>query len=150
MKKFKKMIAYAFTCLGMSVLAVGGIMMMLGVRPFITMSGSMEPKIKTGSLCFVNTKASFYDMEVGDIIAFETASGAMVTHRVIREEDRGLVLVTKGDNNDVEDGPTTTVDNFRGETLFSIPYVGYILIAIQKPKYKIMAGIIVAALIFLV
>lgn len=149
-KKVKDIIMDALTYTVIAVLIAGGIMMALGIRPFITMSGSMEPKIKTGSVCFVNTRASFYDVAEGDVIAFQTASGGLVTHRVIGAEDDGMVLVTKGDNNDVEDGPTTTVENFRGETLFSIPYIGYALAALQKPQYKIMAGVVVAALVLLV
>ena len=150
MKKVKRIITDALTYLGIVVLVAGGIMMLFGIRPFITMSGSMEPKIKTGSLCFVDTRASFNDVEVGDVIAFEVPSGALVTHRVIEKEEKGMVLVTKGDNNDVEDGATTTIENFRGETLFSIPYVGYALAAIRKPQFKMMAGILVVSLILFI
>lgn len=73
-----------------------------------------------------------------------------MTHRVISAEENGMILVTKGDNNDVEDGPTTTVENFCGKTLFSIPYAGYALAALQKPQYKVMAGIVITALISLI
>lgn len=150
MEKIKNIITTVCTYLGVTILVIGAVLMAFGIRPFITMSGSMEPKIQTGSLCFVNTRASFYEMQEGDIIAFEAPSGALVTHRVFGKEDDGRVLVTKGDNNDVEDGPTTTVENFRGETLCSIPYVGYALAALQKPQYKMMMVIIVSALILLV
>ena len=150
MRKIKKMVTDTVTYLAMIILIVGVVMILFGVRTFITMSGSMEPNIQTGSLCFVNTRASFDDVEEGDVIAFEAPSGALVTHRVIGKDENGLVLVTKGDNNDVEDGATTTMENFRGETLFSIPYLGYILSLFQKPQYKMMMGIVVTALILLI
>ena len=124
-------------------------MIAIGLRPFIVISGSMEPEIKTGSICFVNTRASFYEVKKGDVIAFKAPSGALVTHRVIGAEENGRILVTKGDNNDVEDGQTTTVENFCGKTLFSIPYAGYVVAALQEPKYKIMAGIVITALVLL-
>ena len=138
LRKVKNIITNVLTYLGIAVLVAGGVMLMCGIRPYITMSGSMEPDIQTGSICFVNTHASFYDVQKGDVIAFQTASGALVTHRVIGVEENGMVLVTKGDNNDVEDGPTTTVENFRGETLFSIPYVGYVLAVVQQLKEKLL------------
>ena len=136
--KVKNIIMNVLTYLGIAVLAAGGVMLMCGIRPYITMSGSMEPDIQTGSICFVNTHASFYDVQKGDVIAFQTVSGALVTHRVIGVEENGMVLVTKGDNNDVEDGPTTTVENFRGETLFSIPYLGYLLAVVHQLKEKLL------------
>lgn len=138
------------TYLVIVILIAGGILMASGIRPYITMSGSMEPKIKTGSVCFVNTRASFYDVEIDDVIAFKAPSGVLVTHRVISAEENGMVLITKGDNNDVEDGTTTTVENFRGKTLFSIPYAGYVLATLQKPQCKMMVGIVITALILLV
>ena len=150
LRKIKNMVTEAVAYLGIIILILGSAMMIFGVRTFITMSGSMEPNIQTGSLCFVNTRASFDDVEEGDVIAFETSSGALVTHRVIGKDENGLVLVTKGDNNDVEDGPTTTMENFRGETLFSIPYLGYALSLFQKTQYKMMLGIVVAALLLLI
>lgn len=149
MKKIRNMIMDIVTCLLIVSMTAVGIMLLVGIRPYITMSGSMEPEIQTGSICFVNTRASFYDVEQNDIIAFETSSGTLVTHRVIGAEENGMILVTKGDNNDVEDGPTTTVENFRGKTLFSIPYVGYLFSTFQKTQYQIMAGILSAALLAL-
>ncbi len=150
MKKFKNIVTNVGTYLGITILVVWAALMAFGIRTFITMSGSMEPKIQTGSLCFVNTNASFESIQEGDIIAFEAPSGALVTHRVIGKEENGRVLVTKGDNNDIEDGPTTTAKNFRGETLFSIPYAGYALATLQKPQYKMMTMIVMIALVLLI
>lgn len=107
------------------------IMFGTGVRPYITMSGSMEPEIMTGSICFVNTKADYDDIDVGDVIAYEKSSG-LVTHRVIAISESGFE--TKGDANDVSDGISTQRSNFKGKTLFSIPYLGYAVRTLQKPQ----------------
>ncbi len=112
-----------------------------GIKPYITMSGSMEPAIQTGSVCFVNIKADYDDMKTGDVIAYRTSAGGLVTHRVISVREEGLE--TKGDNNDVSDGVSTTALNFHGETLFSVPYVGYVLKALQKPVNFAMIIIVV-------
>lgn len=111
-----------FICLGISVL-IFAILHLMGMRSFVVLSGSMEPSIKTGSLAFVDVGYDFDDVTVGDVIAFEVESGAMITHRVVSIEDG--FLETKGDNNDSSDGFTTSKDNFRGVTKISIPWLGY-------------------------
>jgi len=111
------------------------IIFIYGVRPYITMSGSMEPDIKTGSICFVDTKAVYEDMEEGDVIAFESVSGSMVTHRVIGVTEEGIE--TKGDANDISDGVTTNEDNFRGKTIYSIPYIGYLVMIFQQAPVRV-------------
>lgn len=99
------------------------ILFLLGVRPYIVLSGSMEPAVHVGSLCFVNTRAAYEDIREEDIIVYETANGTMVAHRAISVSDIGIE--TKGDANKVSDGITTTQGNFRGKTIFSIPGIGY-------------------------
>lgn len=130
----------------LAILVAGLILFALGIKPYITMSGSMEPEIHTGSVCFVDTKATYTEIQVGEVIAFEASTGGLVTHRVIAITNEGME--TKGDSNDVTDGVSTTPANFRGKTLFSIPYVGYVIKALQKPLY-IAIGCIVLLGIFL-
>ena len=120
--------------------------MACGIHPFITMSGSMEPSIHTGSLCIVDTKATYDEIEVGDVIAFRISTGALVTHRVISITDEGLE--TQGDANDISDGISTTTENFYGETIFSIPYMGYAMAWLNELQNKLI--VIVIALMFLV
>lgn len=129
------------------VLAVAvGVLFVCGVHPYITMSGSMEPEIHTGSVCFVNTKADYNIIQIGDVIAYETSLGELVTHGVIGVTPEGLR--TKGINNEVSDGISTTAENFRGKILFSVPYAGYVLKALQHPQV-FSAVIVLIASIFL-
>ena len=101
----------------------------------------MEPTFLTGSLCFVDTKSDYDEVKVGDIIAFKLQD-SLVTHRVIE-----ILPVTKGDNNDISDGLTTTKDNFVGENILALPYLGYGLSWIQTKKGKILTVTVVLALI---
>lgn len=128
----------------LAALLAAVILFVLGIKPYITMSGSMEPEVMTGSVCFVNTKANYEEVETGDVIAFQTALGGLVTHRVISVTEHGLE--TKGDNNESSDGISTTADNFRGQTVFSVPYLGYALKALQQPKNFIIVIIVVAGI----
>ena len=105
-------------------LAVWSVSVVLGIRSYIVLSGSMEPAIPTGSVCFVNTCVNYEDVKEGDVIAF-FHGGGMVTHRVLQVTEQGLE--TKGDANGRSDGITTGPDNFHGKTIFHIPYVGYMV-----------------------
>lgn len=95
-----------------------------GIRPYIVLSGSMEPAVKTGSLCFVDVDASYEEVQTGDVAAFESAGGSPAAHRVIRITEEGIE--TKGDANRVSDGVVVTETNYLGKVLFSVPYAGYV------------------------
>lgn len=147
MKKINNFLAWAVDVIFypfLTIVLVSIILFFCGVRPYITMSGSMEPEIRTGSICFVNTKAKYSDIGEGDIIAYQTSNGGLVTHRVISIADKGME--TKGDANDVSDGITTTAANFHGKTLFSIPCVGYIMRFLQQPTVIAIALILIAGI----
>lgn len=118
-----------------------------GCTPYIVLSGSMEPNIKTGSLCVVDTKAAFHEIKTGDVIAFETGSGSLVTHRAVAFRDG--IIETKGDANAVTDGLTTSEANFRGRTICSIPYLGYVLSWLRTGRGKVLAVTGVATLALL-
>lgn len=101
----------------------------LGFKPYVVRSGSMEPEIHTASVAVVNENVNFYDIEVGDVVAFKLQTGELVTHRVIEitKIDGITHFMTKGDNNDVADGYTTNIQNYYGKTEFSIPNLGYFM-----------------------
>lgn len=103
--------------------------MCFGIMPFGVMSGSMEPKIKTGSVCYVNTRAE--DFHTGDIITFKTG-GKTVTHRIIGKS--GNALMTKGDANRVSDPWTVNQSQIIGKAMASVPYAGYVVKTLQTRK----------------
>lgn len=117
----------------------------IGMQPYVVESGSMEPEIKTGSICFVNKHAKYEDIKVGDIIAFKLETGEFATHRVCDITEDGIH--TKGDANRVPDDIITTRDTFIGKNLFSIPNVGIIIKVIQTPSGKIILGTIIIVLL---
>lgn len=135
MKKLARIlgnIIFILFIVGSFSLLVGSL---FGVNPYIVLSGSMEPSIKTGSLCFIDTNIKYDDIKVGDIIAYKKGTD-MITHRVVSITQDGMV--TKGDNNDVSDGISVNGDNYFGKTQFSIPYLGYIVEFIQVHKGTIL------------
>ena len=141
----KKFIVNTAIFLLIGVIAAYFIAFVMGYHPYITISGSMEPVIHTGSVCYVDTNVEFDDVKKGDIVAFQTVDGAAVTHRAITVTEDAIE--TKGDANDVSDGYTTTRDNYLGVTIFSIPYLGYGVKYLQQPVGKIMVGVVILAII---
>ena len=115
-----------------------------GIQPYVVETGSMEPTLKTGSLCFVNKRVEFKDMKKGDIIAFKLDSGSFATHRIEKVTDQGFI--TKGDANSAVDNIVVTNNDFIGKNVFSIPGVGKIVKNTQTPSGKIILGTVVVVL----
>ena len=144
MKIIKKIIDVLTTL----IICVGGLFLILyifGIVPYVVLSGSMEPTIETGSVCFINKHAKIENIKERDIIAFKMKDGTLVTHRAIKIDDSGIV--TKGDNNKVADSNVVNKGNFVGKNLFWIPKVGYVVKAFQTTKGKIIAGALIVLLL---
>lgn len=75
----------------------------LGYKPFIVLSGSMEPSIMTGDMVFVK-ETDPDSLKVGDVIAYKSGS-SVVTHRIVevKSENGETRYVTQGDANNAAD-----------------------------------------------
>jgi signal peptidase len=101
-----------------------------GVRMFVVISGSMEPKIKAGSVVVIKSQKTYKE---GDIITFLTDLRAdiknvnsVVTHRIfsVHDDEGRATYKTKGDANDTPDLEMITQSQVLGKALFSIPLIG--------------------------
>ncbi len=115
---------------------------------FLVESGSMEPKIKIGSVAVVKPQAEY---EAGDIISFRSSlrENAPTTHRIydIREVDGETRFITKGDANNAPDRREVRESEVIGKMLFSVPFVGYAVSAAQKPLGFVLIIVIPATMI---
>ena len=147
----RKILRYCIdTIIGIVVLlglSITVLYFVVGWKPYIVESGSMESAIHTGSIVFVDTGYDFSDVEVDDVIAFTRVDGKAVTHRVVSIEN-GL-LETKGDANKVSDGFTTNEDNFIGKSIFSVPGLGYIFRFFSSTRGRIVGVTAIIALFLL-
>ena len=110
-------------------------------------SGSMEPNIPTWSLCFVNVWKPYEDIEEGDVVVYTRKSDGMrIIHRVIEITDDALV--TKGDANRIDDGPSVTPDNLYGKYIFHIPKIGKPLAMMKTPAGIAVTAVVVLGLLF--
>ncbi len=129
---------------------------LIGLKPFVVLSGSMRPTYEVGSLIYVRS-VDYKELEVGDPITYMASQDTVVTHRIIEvlvdEEDPDTIrYFTKGDANDAPDGTSIHYKNIIGKPVFSIPYLGYVSNFIQNPPgmyVAIAAGAILILLVFL-
>ena len=116
-----------------------------GIVPYVVLSGSMEPRIQTGSLSFININTPYEKIINYDIIAYRLENKTLVTHRVVNKTKDGLE--TQGDNNNLKDGIITTKENYVGKNIFWIPKVGFALRALQTARGKVILGTIIVFLL---
>ena len=122
----------------------------VGIRPYVVLSASMEPKIMTGSLAYVqkaDSKILFSSMleykepGEGDIVAFNQGTGdnaITVVHRIQSIDSEGNYTM-KGDNNKSDDIATIKKDQIIGNFKWSIPYLGYFTTWLQSKKGLVIA-----------
>lgn len=128
----------------------------VGLQPYVVLSGSMEPTYHVGSLIYVKS-VDYKDLKVGDPITYMVSQDTVVTHRIIEvlvdEEDPETIrYFTKGDANDVPDGSSVHYKNIIGKPVFSIPKLGYLSNYIQNPPgtyVAIAGGALLIMLVFL-
>lgn len=106
----------------------------LGIKPFIVFTNSMEPVYSDGDLLFtkiVDPKS----INKGDIISFRDAEDTVVTHRVVKivEQNGKKFYKTKGDAALKEDEGLVDINKIEGAYVSKIPKVGKILYVYQKP-----------------
>lgn len=117
-----------------------------GLRLCAVVSGSMEPNLPTWSLCLVNSKTAYEDVEVGDIVVYYRRSDNLrIIHRVIAVYPEGME--TKGDANAISDGVSVDENNLYGKMLGFVPYLGYLTRLTATLPGKAVIVIAIAALI---
>lgn len=120
----------------------------LGYKPFIIVSGSMEPTIKTNDIV-ITKEIKQEDIQKGDILSYKSKDNLIITHRVIDiiENETEEEYIFKGDNNNVEDIKSVKYSEIEGEYLFSIPLIGSIALYVQTPT-GLAASILIIFLIY--
>ncbi len=123
--------------------------LILGYRPVVVLSGSMEPTYKVGSVIYYKD-TPFEEIEVGDPITFHGEdSEVLVTHRVVEKLEAERAFGTEGDANGSRDPGNVSYENVVGEaTKFCIPYAGYFVNYGRQPAAMIaMAAILLLSML---
>ncbi len=103
----------------------------IGYRPLVVLSGSMEPILKVGGILYYQ-KINIEDYKKGDILVYATEDH-IISHRIVDITNDGFI--TKGDNNKVLDSKVNLNQVLGKGTNFSIPYIGYYADFIYNHKY---------------
>ena len=102
-----------------------GAPILMGYRPMVVLSGSMEPAYPTGSITWYK-KAGFAAIQVGDTITMRIGEASLATHRVIEKDETAQSFTTKGDANPSPDNEPVPYARVMGKTAaFKIPFVGF-------------------------
>src|SRR5699024_3940683 len=111
----------------LSAKASGGEPTIFNYQMKIVVSGSMEPKIQTGSVILNKLPESDTSYEKGDIITFHS-DDKLITHRItdIKEVNGEEIYQTKGDNNNAPDADYVSKADIVGKYAgITIPKLGY-------------------------
>ena len=105
------------------------------VRPYVILTGSMEPVIYPGDVVLVERYIE--NLQVGDVIQFSSGND-YVFHRVIEivEEDGKTFYQTKGDNNSAEDAELVEAQNIKGRMTEVVPKIGYLALFFRNADAK--------------
>lgn len=114
----------------------------VGFRPFIVASGSMEPTYRVNGLVIVHND-NFDDIKVDDVVAFRSKGlgGKPALHRVVAVLGEGdqKNLVTKGDSNQEPDGTTVDKDDYMGRAVWHTNLTAVYFSILQQPAGWIRA-----------
>lgn len=117
-------------------------------RVLTVLSGSMEPKIKVGSLTVVKPATNY---TIDDIITYKDSKDPtkFTTHRIVGEntENNQTNYITQGDANNAPDSEPVTSQNVIGKVFFTLPYLGYAANAVKQPVGFFILIILPATLI---
>jgi signal peptidase len=131
----------------LAVLLVG--VRLIGLTPFVVLSGSMEPTYPTGSLIYVK-KVPAENVRVGDPITFVMNEELLVaTHRVTAIDSENQRFTTKGDANDATDGAPVHFNNLIGTPVFCIARLGYLSDYLTHPPGMYIGWSAMAVLLLL-
>ena len=106
----------------------------MGYKFMTVLTGSMEPKVKTGDLIIVKPIHAEL-LQVNDVITYRIGNGTLVTHRIIDlfTQDGEIIFQTKGDANNIEDEKLVQSEQIVGSMVFLLPKFGYLANFIKSP-----------------
>ena len=96
-------------------------------------SGSMEPEYYMGD-AVIYEKMSADKVQVGEILVFKEGH-TVITHRIVAIDTKaggGYDIITKGDNNNSQDDYIVQKEDVLGVVRYSVKYIGYPTIWLNK------------------
>ena len=144
--KLFMMIYRAVAWILIAAAAILTVLFIIGIRPYAVKTGSMEPAIHEGSLCFINHNTPYEELCEGQVIAFRSGE-MLVTHRIVKIDSNGIV--TRGDANNTDDAARVTKEKYIGKNEAVLPYFGRLPLFAQSGsgKYIMIFGFVAFLLV---
>jgi signal peptidase len=122
-----------------------------GSQTYTVLTNSMAPKYVPGTFLVVKP-ADFDELKYGDVVTFQMYSGRpdVETHRIVgfgATQEGEKTLVTKGDNNGVNDAEPVRALQVKGKLFYAVPYVGYLANALGNADRSLWTSFAAAGLI---
>ena len=123
---------------------------LFGLDIYVVLSGSMEPVYMTGSVIYVKD-VDTKELQVDDDISYQFPDGTVATHRIIEvtEKNGQRAFRTKGIANELADGEAVLASNVIGKSIFTIPYLGYLVQYIHSTSGRYATIAVGAALLLM-
>ena len=130
------------------------LMLLIGFRPAVVLTGSMEPTITPGDM-IIYKGISEENIKVGDILTFYMTQESMdnhsitYTHRVIavKTNDLGqVVFQMQGDANESPDSILIPEERILGKVNFIVPWIGQLFLFV-KNNFLLVSGMIFAIIL---
>lgn len=102
----------------------------LGIKTNIDYIGSMNPKIKRGSISYVNKHKKFNKIVKNEIIGVNYKNQDFTSRVISINKDKTITI--KGDAENDNEALKITNKEYVGKVLFSIPYLGKIILFLQN------------------
>ncbi len=143
MKKWLSVLGEIFFYLLVGAIVGVIVMNIIGFRFFTVQTGSMANRYPVGTVIVIQP-TDFEQFSVDDVITFRIENtDTVVTHRIISIDEKNQTVQTKGDNNNTADNGAIENNEIVGKVVFSVPYVGYVMIFLNTWVGKIVLGVIV-------
>lgn len=118
------------------VLTIMFYMLMIGIFKYyflVVGSGSMQKTLYVGDAVLVEKINKYDKLREGQVLIFNKEEKTIV-HRIkeLKREDDKVFIITKGDNNALEDNWVVTNEDIIGVAKFKISYLGYPTIWLNK------------------
>lgn len=126
----------AITGAALALLIGFAVLLALGGRALVVVSGSMEPALRVGDAAIVLPLAP-PDARVGDVVTFAAPeTGRITTHRLrsVRRRSGGrYAFVTKGDAANGVERWTLPAEGSLGRAVVRVPYAGHAFARVRSP-----------------
>lgn len=117
----------------------------MGVRSFAVLSGSMEPTLPVGSMIYTIKQPSY---ELGDVVSV-VQNGVTVTHRIFQvvQKDGEIQYQLMGDANKQADSKLVAKPQIIGKQFLVVPSVGRISGFVKTPTGFVLLVVLPALLL---